>query len=98
MTKYTMASLLKAKKEILKQVEEGKLGVKTAAHLLGMTRQGLWKLRKKKSLSEDKLSKLTNIAHNTIIKIELGLIKNPKIETLQNIADALGVSLDELTN
>jgi len=55
------------------------------------------KLRGKKNISQDKLSKLAGIAHNTIIKIETGLIKNPKIETVQNIADALGVSLDELT-
>ena len=55
------------------------------------------KLRGEKNISQDKLSKLAGIAHNTIIKIETGLIKNPKIETVQNIADALGVSLDELT-
>ena len=55
------------------------------------------KLRKKRNLSQDKLSKLANMSHNTIIKIESGLIKNPKIETVQNIADAFGVSLDELT-
>ena len=55
------------------------------------------KLRGKKNISQDKLSKLAGIAHNTIIKIETGLIKNPKIETVQNIADAFGVSLDELT-
>jgi transcriptional regulator with XRE-family HTH domain len=55
------------------------------------------KLREKKNISQDKLSKLAGIAHNTIIKIETGLIKNPKIETVQNIADAFGVSLDELT-
>ncbi|PJB51098.1 hypothetical protein CO101_02910 [Candidatus Berkelbacteria bacterium CG_4_9_14_3_um_filter_39_23] len=54
-------------------------------------------MRGKKNISQDKLSKLAGIAHNTIIKIETGLIKNPKIETVQNIADALGVSLDELT-
>jgi transcriptional regulator with XRE-family HTH domain len=54
------------------------------------------KLRKRKNLSQDKLSKLANIAHNTIVKIESGLIKNPKIETVQNIAGALHVSLDEL--
>ncbi|MFH1289499.1 MAG: DDE-type integrase/transposase/recombinase [Patescibacteria group bacterium] len=46
MTKYTTVSLLKTKEEILNSVEEGKLSVKTAAGLLGMTRQGLWKLRK----------------------------------------------------
>lgn len=46
MTKYSKLALLKTKREILKQVEEGKLGIKTASHLLGITRQGLWKLRK----------------------------------------------------
>ena len=46
MGKYTTVSLLKTKKEILTQLEEGKLGVKAAASLLGITRQGLWKLRK----------------------------------------------------
>ena len=46
MTDYTKLSLVKTKKEILKQVEEGKLGIKTASNLLGITRQGLWKLRK----------------------------------------------------
>ena len=55
------------------------------------------KLRKENNISQDKLSKLAGIAHNTIIKIETGLIKNPKIETVQNIADAFGVSPDELT-
>ena len=46
MGKYTKVVLLKTKKEILIAVEEGKLSVKDAALLLGMTRQGLWKLRK----------------------------------------------------
>ena len=46
MTKYTTVSLLKTKKEVLKSVEEGKLSIKSAARLPGMTRQGLWKLRK----------------------------------------------------
>ena len=55
------------------------------------------KLREKRNISQDKLSKLANVAHNTIIKIETGLIKNPKIETVQKIADAFGISLDELT-
>lgn len=38
------------------------------------------KLREKKNLSQDKLSKLANIAHNTMIKIELGLIKTLKLK------------------
>jgi len=46
MTDFTKSGLLKTKREILRQVEEGKLSVKAASSLLGMTRQGLWKLRK----------------------------------------------------
>ncbi len=46
MTEYTTTALLKTKKEIIQSVEEGKLGVKTASSLLGMTRQGLLKLRR----------------------------------------------------
>jgi transposase InsO family protein len=46
MTKSTTTALLKTKKEIIERVERGKLSVKTGSALLGMTRQGLWKLRK----------------------------------------------------
>lgn len=55
------------------------------------------KIRKKKGISQDKLSKLAEVAYNTIIKIESGAIQNPTIETVQKIAKALGVSLNELT-
>jgi len=54
------------------------------------------KLRKKLGISQDKLSKLANISHNTVIKIESGGIKNPTIRTAQKIAKALGISIDEL--
>jgi transposase InsO family protein len=46
MSNSTKVALLKTKKEIIEQVEKGKLAVQTAAHLLGITRQGLWKLRR----------------------------------------------------
>ena len=54
------------------------------------------KLRKQRGLSQDKLSKLANISHNTIIKIESGAIQSPTMDTAQKIAKALGVSLDDL--
>lgn len=54
------------------------------------------KIRKKKGISQDKLSKLAEVAYNTIIKIESGAIQNPTIETVQKIAKALDVSLDKL--
>ncbi|EKD90031.1 MAG: Transposase [uncultured bacterium] len=47
MTYSTTLDLLKTKKEVLVKVNQGKLGVVTAASLLGITRQGFWKLRKR---------------------------------------------------
>ncbi len=54
------------------------------------------KYRKKKGISQDKLSKLAGITYNTIIKIESGATSNPRVETLKQIADALGVKIDDL--
>ncbi|MFA6485831.1 MAG: helix-turn-helix transcriptional regulator [Candidatus Magasanikbacteria bacterium] len=54
------------------------------------------KLRKEKGLSQDRLSKMADIAHPTIIKIESGAIQSPTVETAQRIARALGVGIDDL--
>ena len=45
MTDYTIQSLVDTRKRIVLQVNKGKLSVNDAAKLLGITRQGLWKLR-----------------------------------------------------
>ena len=55
------------------------------------------KHRTQKGLSQDKLSRLADISHATMIKIESGGIQSPTIDTVQKIAKALGVGLDELT-
>jgi len=47
-------------------------------------------------LSQDRLSKLADISYNTVIKLESGGITNPSIDTLQKLAKALGVSVDDL--
>jgi transcriptional regulator with XRE-family HTH domain len=54
------------------------------------------RLRKQRGLSQDKLSKLADISHNRIIKIESGAIQSPTMDTAQKIAKALDVSLDDL--
>ncbi len=59
--------------------------------------RNLKRLRKRHGLSQDRLSKLADVSHNTIIKIEAGAIQSPTVETAQKIAMALGVTLDELT-
>ena len=54
------------------------------------------KLRQVKGLSQDRLSKQADVSYNSIIKLETGGITNPTIETLQKIAKALEVSVDDL--
>ena len=54
------------------------------------------KYRNKLGISQDKLSKLADVTYNTIIKIESGANTNPTIETLQKIAKALDVGVDDL--
>lgn len=54
-------------------------------------------IRLKKGLTQNELGKMCHIAESTIRRYELGSL-NPKIETLQKIADALGVPITELIN
>ncbi|GBE05768.1 MAG TPA: XRE family transcriptional regulator [Nitrospirae bacterium] len=61
-----------------------------------MLSENIKRYRKKKGLSQDKLAKLADVTHTTLIKIESGANDNPTIKTLRKIADALGVSLDKL--
>ena len=69
----------------------------TMSNKISTIAKNIKKIRKKKGISQDKLSKLAEVAYNTIIKIESGAIQNPTIETVQKIAKALNISLDELT-
>lgn len=59
--------------------------------------KNLRKIRESKGLSQEKLARLSDVANNTIVKIEAGKNKNPTLETLKKIASALDISLDELT-
>ncbi len=61
-----------------------------------MLAQNIRKLRFKKGLSQEKLARLANISNATLVKIECGVAKEPTITTVAKIADALGVSIDEL--
>jgi transcriptional regulator with XRE-family HTH domain len=54
------------------------------------------RLRAEQGISQDRLSKLANLSLNTIVTVESGANKNPTIETLTKIADALGVGVDDL--
>lgn len=54
------------------------------------------RLRQVKGISQDKLSKLADLSLQTIVKMELDDKPNPTIETVQKIAKALDVSIDDL--
>lgn len=58
--------------------------------------QNIKQKRKELSLSQDKLSKLANVAYNTVVKIESGENPNPTIETLRKIAKALDIEISDL--
>jgi transcriptional regulator with XRE-family HTH domain len=54
-------------------------------------------LMEQKGLSRYKLAKLSNVPYTTLIKVLDGTTKNPQIETLNAIAEVLGVSVDRLS-
>lgn len=56
----------------------------------------LKKLREKKGYSLEKVARLADLSLNTIVKVENGVNKNPTIETLTKIANALEVGVDDL--
>lgn len=52
--------------------------------------------RRQKGLTHQKLAEKTGLSFNTITKIEQGIGKSPTLDTLNKLADALNVSIDEL--
>jgi len=58
--------------------------------------KNLKKLRNKKDWTQERLARESGISFHTLIKIESGRIKNPRLETLIKLAKALGVSIDRL--
>jgi len=61
-----------------------------------MLAENIKRIRKRKGLTQEKLARLADISNNTLVKIEMGMAKEPTITTMTKIADALGVSIDEL--
>jgi outer membrane protein len=53
-------------------------------------------LREGMGISQDRLSKLTDLSLNTIVKVESGKNRNPTIKTLSKIAKTLRVRVDNL--
>ncbi len=53
-------------------------------------------LRLRRGISQDRLSKLSDLSLNTIVKVESGRNPNPTVATILKISLSLGVKIDEL--
>jgi DNA-binding XRE family transcriptional regulator len=58
--------------------------------------QKIKKLRNNLDLTQDELARKADIPYTTLVKIEIGKVKNPSVETVKKIAIALAVTVDEL--
>ena len=58
--------------------------------------KNLAKIRKEKKLTQEGLARKADISFHTLVKIEGGGIKNPRIETVMKLAKALGIKTDDL--
>jgi transcriptional regulator with XRE-family HTH domain len=61
-----------------------------------MLEQRIKQVRKKVGWSQQKLAEKAGLSLAVITKIEQGVAKRPSIQTMMKLADALGISLDEL--
>lgn len=58
--------------------------------------KNLRKYRIEKGWSQEKLAREAGISYQTLIKIERGGIKNPKIETIIKLSKALGIEIGKI--
>lgn len=56
------------------------------------------KLKKEKGLTNDQLSELSGVPKGTLSKITAGITKNPNLDTVKAIANALGCSLEDFND
>ncbi|MCI2161287.1 MAG: helix-turn-helix domain-containing protein [Oscillospiraceae bacterium] len=63
---------------------------------MGLERLG--EIRKQKNMGLDELSKKSGVPRGTLSKISAGITKNPALDTIQAICDALGCTLDDLVS
>jgi len=61
-----------------------------------MLADNIKKFRKQLNLSQEELARKAGITYSTLIKLESGVNKNPTVKTLQQLARALEVSLNQL--
>ncbi len=58
--------------------------------------ENLKKLREKEVYSLENVSRLADISLNTVVKVEIDQSPNPTLETIQKLAKALDISIDDI--
>ena len=53
-------------------------------------------MRAKLGLTQDDLAKKADIKYTTLMKVEGGTVNKPSVQTMAKIAEALGVSIENL--
>lgn len=60
--------------------------------------KNLASLRKEKKLTQEGLARKAGISYHTILKLESGRIKDPRLGTIIRLAKALEISIDKLVS
>jgi transcriptional regulator with XRE-family HTH domain len=58
--------------------------------------ENIKRLRAKFGMTQDDLAKKADIKYTTLMKVESGTVNKPSVQTMAQIAKALGVSIEEL--
>ncbi len=58
--------------------------------------ENIKKMRAKLGLTQDDLAKTADIKYTTLMKVESGTVNKPSVQTMDKIAKALGVSIEDL--
>ena len=61
-----------------------------------MLAENIKRYRMERDLSQEQLAQKAGITYSTLAKLESGANQNPTVRTLQQVAGALGVTLDDL--
>jgi transcriptional regulator with XRE-family HTH domain len=58
--------------------------------------ENIKKTRAKLGLTQDDLAKKADVKYTTLMKVESGTVNKPSVQTMDKIARALGVSIEDL--
>lgn len=98
MTDFTIGTLVDTRKRIIKSVIQKQLSIKSAASLLGITRQGVWKIIKRVNMGG--VTETTLLGHKRGPRLGVSVWNRTPEETEKKIEDlwcSYDVGVDTLT-